>query len=118
MNIILWIAQSLIAAMFFAGGLFKILTPKEKLISGQPYVKGYSSLQLKLIGTAEVAGAVGLVVPYALDVLPILTPLAAVGLCTIMALASRIHLHRNENGKVAIIVVMLIITAFIAFQRI
>jgi uncharacterized membrane protein YraQ (UPF0718 family) len=45
MNTLLWIAQAVVAAMFTAGGLLKMIIPKEKMIDKQPYVKRFSSTQ-------------------------------------------------------------------------
>ncbi len=117
MNTILWIAQSLLAAMFTAGGLFKIFVPKDKLIANQPFVENFSSIQIKLIGLAEVLGAIGIIVPLATGIIPILTPIAAIGLCTIMILAIRIHFLRKETAKVVVIMTMVVITSFIAYER-
>ncbi|WP_276369678.1 DoxX family protein [Chryseolinea sp. H1M3-3] len=117
MNTILWIAQSLLAAMFTSGGLLKIFVPKEKMIAKQPFVQDYSSIQIRLIGLAEILGAIGIIVPFATGIMPILTPIAAMGLCTIMILAIRIHVQTKETAKVVIIVAMVIITSFIAYAR-
>jgi len=117
METLLWILQSHIALMFIAGGLVKLLIPREKMIPKQPYVKNYTSTQIKLIGLAEILGAIGLIVPAATGILPVLTPLAAVGLCVIMLLATRLHLQEKEMMKVAIIFMMLCVTGCIAYAR-
>jgi hypothetical protein len=68
-NRALWIVQGLLAALFlFAGGM-KLITPVEFI---------------RFIGVCEVLGAVGLILPYALRILPGLTALAAAGLVVIM----------------------------------
>jgi putative oxidoreductase len=51
---------------------------------------------LRFIGISEALGAVGLILPSALRILPKLTPLAAVGLATVMALAIPFHASRGE----------------------
>ena len=117
MNTLLWITQSIIAAMFVVGGMIKMFVPKEKLLVRQPFVQDYSTTQLRMIGLAEMLGAIGLIVPFATGILPILTPLAALGLCIIMVFAVPIHLKLKEGAKVAVIVVMILATAFIAYER-
>ena len=48
------------------------------------YVEDFSTPAVKAIGAAELLGAVGLILPLATGIAPILTPLAAVGLTVLM----------------------------------
>jgi hypothetical protein len=63
----------------FAGGM-KLLTPIEALSMMSPFPGEF----IRFIGICEVLGAVGLILPYALRILPGLTALAAAGLVVIM----------------------------------
>lgn len=108
MNILLWIVQGLLCAMFLYVGIIKLVQPKEKLITSLgPWVEGVSPGQLKLIGLLEVAGAAGLVLPIYLDIYPILTPLAALGLGITMIGAIMTHLNRDENKNMITNIVIL-----------
>src|SRR5215510_439764 len=79
-NILLWLVQALLAALFlFAGGM-KLVLPLEAL-AGPVALPG---LFMRFIGVAEVAGALGLILPSLLRIQPRLTPVAAVGLVIIM----------------------------------
>jgi hypothetical protein len=79
-NRALWIVQGLLAALFlFAGGM-KLITPVEVLSVMSPFPGEF----IRFIGVCEVLGAVGLILPYALRILPGLTALAAAGLVVIM----------------------------------
>lgn len=80
MNLALWIVQGLLAALFMFGGVVKLMMPIEE-IAAQVSLPGYFIL---FIAIAEVLGALGLVLPWALRILPGLTPLAASGLVIIM----------------------------------
>ena len=81
MNILLWIVQGVLCAMFLYVGFLKLIKPRESLSQSLgPWVDSVSSGQLKLIGLLEVAGAVGLILPMYLEIYPILTPIAAIGL--------------------------------------
>jgi DoxX-like protein/aromatic ring hydroxylase-like protein len=53
--------------------------------------------RIKLLGLAEVAGAVGLVAPRATGILPALTPLAAECVAVLMAGAARRHRRLAEG---------------------
>ena len=88
MNTILWIFQGLLAAMFTMAGITKSTQPKEKLEKQFPWVKDFSLNTVRFIGLSELLGAIGLIVPWLTGILPVLTPVAALGLCLIMVLAA------------------------------
>lgn len=52
---------------------------------------------IKLLGLVEVLGAIGLILPLALGIAPILTPLAAIGHLTMMIGAIMVHMRHNET---------------------
>ena len=79
-NVLLWIVQGLLAAIFlFAGGM-KLVLPLDALTGPIPL----PGLFMRFIGVVEVLGAVGLILPWLLRIRPGLTPLAAAGLVIIM----------------------------------
>src|SRR5258708_19632047 len=82
MNIALWIAQGLLAAMFlFAGGM-KLVIPIEEMLKQMPIpLPGWF---LRFTGVVEVLGAIGVILPWLLRIRPALTPLAAPGLLIVM----------------------------------
>jgi len=79
-RIALWIVQGLLAALFLFAGGFKLATPAAELTRMAHLPAGF----LKFIGTCEVLGALGLVLPGLFRVRLGLTPLAAAGLVLIM----------------------------------
>ena len=105
-NIPLWIIQGLLALLFlFAGGmkLFAQDRYRQQAKQQHPALEiGLSRGLVTFIGASEVAGALGLVLPQGIGMLPVLTPLAAVGLAVIMLLATRFHLKRQEPASVTI----------------
>ena len=117
MNLVLWIVAILLAVAFGMAGLTKASQPKEKLAPKMPWVNDYSANGVKLIGTAEVLGALGLVLPWATGIAKILTPLAAVGLAVIMVLAAIHHARKRETQGVAVCVVLFALAAFVAIGR-
>src|SRR5689334_2284028 len=85
-NVLLWVAQGTVAALFlFAGGV-KLVLPLESL-KGPVELPG---LFLRFIGVCEVLGAIGLILPRLLRIKPALTPIAAIGLAIIMIGATSI----------------------------
>lgn len=80
-NRLLWTIQFLLAALFlFAGGV-KLAMPGDALAAQPPHLP---ALLLKFVGTMEVLGALGLVLPGLTGIKPQLTSLAASGLVIIM----------------------------------
>ena len=117
MSIALWIVQGLLAVAFLGAGASKLSQPKEKLLKNMPWVEDFSQPAVRLIGAAEVLGAIGVVLPALTGVLPWLTPLAALGLVLLMVGAALTHLRRKEYGNVAINAVLLVLAAFVAYGR-
>ena len=118
MHTALWIVQGLLAFAFMMAGVMKTTQPKEKLAENMGWVEDFSATQVKGIGILELLAAVGLILPMALDILPILTPLAAVGLGLTMIGASLTHIRRNELVPYAIMNFMLLaLAAFVAVGR-
>ena len=70
---------------------------------------------IRLIGLAEILGAIGLVLPAAVHIAPILVPLAAVGLALVMAGAAAVHARRKEAPMVAMNAVLLVLAVFVAW---
>lgn len=98
MNVALWILQGLLAFAFVGAGAMKLFKSRDALVSDPKmgWAADFSSSQIKLIALAEVLGGVGLVLPMAIGVLPILTPWAAIALAVLMAGAAWTHIRRNE----------------------
>ena len=118
MNLVLWIIAGLLAAAFAAAGLMKLTQPKAKLAaSGMAWTEDFSDGQVKGIGAVEVLGAIGLILPAALGIAEILTPLAAAGLALTMVGAAITHLRRGEGSMVPINVVLGGLAVFVAVMR-
>ena len=111
MNVVLWAAQIILAAIFLTTGGSKLFA-YERLIrvvearskSGAP---GVSRGLAAFIGLAEMVGAVGVVMPG--DLLPPheLVRMAAAGLALIMVLAGIYHLRRQESSAPAVTLFLL-----------
>lgn len=116
MNIALWIAQGLLALGFLYAGGVKVLTyDYYAAFVSKARSTPVSRLFAGFIGVAEVLGAVGVVLPLAINVAPALTAWAAVGLAIIMLLAIGYHIrgHEPAPGPIA----FFLLAAFVAFGR-
>jgi len=117
MNIALWIAQGLLAAMFGMAGLFKA-TQTKKAREKMPWAKDASQGYILFIAISEILGALGIILPLMTGILPWLTPLAAVGFTLIQILAIlTIHIPRKEYNVLPVNLVLLALAVFIVIGR-
>jgi putative oxidoreductase len=72
---------------------------------------------VRFIGVAELAGALGLLLPALTRRKPVLTAWAATGLVVVMALAGVVHIARGEPQVVPVNLVLGGMAAFIAWGR-
>jgi hypothetical protein len=111
---ILWAIQIFLAVAFAAAGTMKLVRSREQL-AANPHMGWVSSspeAQIKLLGVAEVLGAIGLVLPMATGVAPFMTRAAAVCLATLMGGAVATHTMRREPaGAATILAVLTIVVA-------
>jgi uncharacterized membrane protein YphA (DoxX/SURF4 family) len=119
MNLALWIIAGVLAAVFLLAGSNKLIIPRAKLAKapGGGWVNDFSPAFIKALGAVEIIGAIGLIVPAALDIAPILVPLAAVGLATIMIGAAIVTSRRHEPKHAVLNLTYLALIAFVAICR-
>ena len=119
MNIALWIVAGVLAAGFLFAGGNKVFTPYEKLAKtpGASWANDFHPRFVKSLGIAEILGAIGLIVPGALSILPILVPIAASGLAVIMVGAGVTELRRHEPRHAIINLLYLVAAVFVAWAR-
>ena len=117
MNIVLWIIAGLLAAVFLAAGLTKLTQPKEKLATMMAWTNDHSAGRVKTLGTLEVLAAIGLILPAAFNIVPVLVPLAALGLVAVMIGAAFTHARRNEYQAIGANVAILLLAAVVVWGR-
>jgi uncharacterized membrane protein YphA (DoxX/SURF4 family) len=118
MNVVLWVIAGLLAAAFLAAGAMKLAQPKEKLAaSGMAWTEDFSPSTIKAIGALEILAAIGLILPAALDIVPVLVPLAATGLIALMIGAAITHTRRKESQPIVINLLLLALAAVVAWGR-
>ncbi len=96
LNISLWTVQVLLALGFGAAGLMKLITPIDTLSLSMAFAADVPEWLTRFIGAAEVAGAIGVILPALTRIRPWLTPLAAAGFAVIQVLAIVFHATRGE----------------------
>ncbi|MEU4512294.1 DoxX family protein [Nonomuraea wenchangensis] len=102
MNTALWIVAGLLAALFLLAGGGKLLVSKKmpaEASGAQGWVKDVNTAFVGTFGALEILGAIGLILPAVTGIAPILVPLAATGLATIMVGAVILRIRRHDATK-------------------
>jgi hypothetical protein len=104
LNVALWVVQGLLAGVFLLTGTTKLVLPREVLEKRMHWAPSWPRWRIKMLGLAEAAGALGLVVPAATGVAPILSPIAALCLAVLMLGAAGTHRRLGESVVPALLV--------------
>jgi hypothetical protein len=119
-NVALWIVAGLLAVVLL-GSSSKMFVSKEAMVGMlgdlSRWVEGFSPRVLRTIGFLELLGAVGLILPAALDIAPVLVPVAASAAVLLFVGAVTMRLHRGERATIAVDLVYLAMAAFVAWGR-
>ena len=114
LNIALWIVQVLLALAFALTGSMKLALPASQLA---PMFGSTPLALIRFVGVAEIAAVVGLLLPSLARILPVFTPLAAIGLATVMVSAVFFHISRSEWTALPGVVMLGALAAFTAWGR-
>jgi putative oxidoreductase len=117
LNVPLWIAQGILAATYGLAASMKVSQPIPKLAAMMGWPGGVPEALVRFVGSAELAGAIGLILPMVTRVQPRLTVFAAVGLIALQLCAMAFHISRSEFQMLPINLVLVAIPAFIAWGR-
>jgi hypothetical protein len=117
LNATLWIVQVLLSAFSLAAGWNHGLRPIADTIHSSPWAADLPFALVRFIGYAELAAGIGLILPAATRVAPIVTPWAAVGLAIVMGLAVPFHVMRGEAQVIALHIAVVGLCAFVAWGR-
>ncbi|BBC34912.1 hypothetical protein SGFS_062060 [Streptomyces graminofaciens] len=119
MNLGLWIAAGVLAVVALSGGLVKSFVPKEKLagLNGAGWTQAFGPGFVKTLGVLELLAALGLILPAALGVAPVLVPVTAVCWVALMVGAMITHGRLGEAGLVVLNLFYLALAVFVAWGR-
>jgi hypothetical protein len=113
LNVALWTAQTLLAAVFlFAGGM-KLLMPAAELAKVSPLPVWF----IQFIGVAEVLGGLGLILPGLTRIRTGLTALAASGLVIIMIGAVVVTIATMSAVQAVLPFVVGVVAVVVAYGR-
>jgi uncharacterized membrane protein YphA (DoxX/SURF4 family) len=119
LNIVLWIAQVLLAFGFLSVGYSHAFNAeKMKAQRGMQWIGALPRWLMSFIGICEMAGGLGAILPAVTGIQPWLTPLAAALLALVMLLAFVFHVVRREYPSLAINSILFLLAVFVAYGRI
>jgi DoxX-like family len=111
MNTLLWMAQILLAGVFFFTGVSKVLAYDKVVKAVEARTKGHkvgmSRGLAAQLGLLEIVGAIGVVLPFDLWPPHILLLAAAIGLALLMVIACIYHVRRQERAEPSIVLFLL-----------
>ncbi|MBB6670327.1 DoxX family protein [Cohnella nanjingensis] len=116
MNIALWVTQGILGLGFIFSGWMKAFQ-YEKAKASWPWAGEVARGFVAFIGVAELVGVLGLILPQATNIVPVLTPLAAIGLAVIVFLGAVFHAKRKEYQQIGVNIVFLALAVFVAIGR-
>jgi uncharacterized membrane protein len=117
MNIALWIIQGLLALVFLMFGFIKTFRPLESLKKSMSWTNNVPPIAVRLLGVAEILGAIGLILPGVTNILPWLTVVAAVGFMIVMIGACILHALHKEYNVIGVTIILLFLAALIVIGR-
>ncbi|MET8872769.1 DoxX family protein [Nocardia sp. NPDC004604] len=122
MNLALWTVAGLLAALALSGGATKAFMPKAKLDelgakSGGGWTEHASAGFVRTLGVLEILAAVGLILPAALDIAPVMVPVTAVCWILLMIGAMITHARYGQYKYVVLNLGYLALAAFVAWGR-
>lgn len=117
MNTALWIMQSLIAIVFLSIGSIKTFGSKQKLQKMFSANTPVSIFTTRLLGFLEISGAIGIILPFLLNMYPSLTTVAGICLSTVMVGAAILHLKKKEYKALPLVTALFILSVIIAINR-
>ena len=97
MTIAYWIVAGLLALLYLYSGVIKLYRTREQLRPMMAWVDRMPMPGVRAIGTVEVLGALGLVLPPLTGIAPVLALAAAVGLVLLQIGAITVHLNTDRQ---------------------
>lgn len=117
LNIIVWMVQLALAAVFLMAGYMKLFTPIQELSSFLPWVEEVPNILVKFIGLTELIGGIGVFLPSLFKNKAHYAYCAAWSLCFVMILAMIFHLFRGEFAAIPVNLILFALLYFVGWGR-
>ncbi len=113
----LWVAQVLVALVFIASGLTKLLTSIPELSRMMVWPGELPVAFVRFIALVDLAGGLGILLPSLTRIRPRLTVWAALGCVVLQLLAIAFHASRGELMVLPLNLVLLPLAIFVLWGR-
>lgn len=116
-NILLWVVQALLAALFLVHGGVLLANPA---VMREAFAHAFAMFPAgfqQFIGIAELFGGAGLLLPHLTQIATWLTPTAASGLALIMVGAMGTHALHGELPQAIVSSVIVLLLVLVAWRR-
>ncbi|MET8999062.1 DoxX family protein [Amycolatopsis sp. NPDC004169] len=119
MDLALWLAAGLLAVVALTGGVSKAFVPREKLAAapGGEWTADAAPGFVKGLGVLELLAALGLILPAATGIAPVLVPVTAGCWVLLMVGAMITHVRHGGAGFAVLNLAYLAVAAFVAWGR-
>ncbi|MEU6351863.1 DoxX family protein [Streptomyces sp. NPDC047072] len=115
MDVAYWIVAALLAVFYLHAGGKKVLQSQEQLRPMMGWVDRIPMPVVRLIGTLEALGAVGLILPPLTGIAPALAVAAAIGLALVQVGGTYVHVSRGETRVIGLNIALLALAAVTAW---
>ena len=115
LNNLLWVMQGFLALTFLIAGSAKLFGSAQQVAQLVP--AAFPLPFLRRLGVLEVLGAIGIVLPLAIDVLPALTLVTACCMGVVLLAAILVHLKAKQFVKLPMLLLLLTLTITVTFGR-
>jgi uncharacterized membrane protein YphA (DoxX/SURF4 family) len=116
MNILLWVLQIVLAWLCIAGGVFQIFKV-EQLQKNVASMRALPRSLWAFLGVFGCLAGLGLILPAATHVFPVVTPFAAAAIAVESVLISAFYIYYGDSSPMVYSVAMAIVGAFISYER-
>ena len=111
MHVAYWIVAGVLALFYaYAGGL-KVIRSREQLRPMMGWVDDMPMSAVRAIGTVELLGAIGLILPPLTGIAPALAFAAAVGFVLLQIGATVVHVRRGETRQIGFNIALIALAA-------
>ncbi|RFS16981.1 DoxX family protein [Emticicia sp. C21] len=116
LNITAWICQLLLTATLLWAAGMKLFQPIEQLAQMWPWT-GDNPTLTRVTGVFDLLGGLGLTLPAALRIRPVITIYAAYSVIALMLAAIVFHISRGEGAQTGFNVFVVIVAGFVVWVR-
>lgn len=112
-----WVAQTILAGVFFLQGAMKLIIPVDSLAQTHFWINVAPEWFVKTIGLIEVLAGIGMILPAMLEYRPVWSMRAGYGILLLLILAATFHIIRKEWSNMPTIVILAAIDVYFIWGR-